>query len=205
MYDVQEMALMVKEGQLDENEFIQGCKKIIEDASYRWYQKVGLMDGREIQEKIQLCSIWCWEALKRYDPTKGKFTTLYYTHVNNMIKNLCRRSTNDNEKANNYSNCFSYEFSICSEKESSSEDDSAFVQYQSVEEDGYECIEIEMMLKHHGFDEITVDIVKYKMESPKISDAEIARILGYSRAYISLLWRKVKPFLITQLYTAENF
>ena len=39
----------------------------------------------------------------------------------------------------------------------------------------------------------------------KMSDAEIARILGYSRAYISLLWRTVKPFLITQLYTAENF
>jgi hypothetical protein len=205
MNNVQEMALMVKNGEIGEEEFIIGCKKIIEDASYKWYQKVGLMDGREIQEKRQLCSIWCWEALRNYNPEKGKFTTLYYAHTQNMIKNLCRRSTNDNEKANNYTNCFSYEFSICGESENSSEEGSAFIKHQCNEEDGFERVEIEMMLKHNGFDDITMGIVKYKMESPEMPDAEIARLLGYSRAYISLLWRKVKPFLASQLCTADNF
>jgi hypothetical protein len=199
MYSVQELAVKAKGNTISADEFISGCSKLIRDASYRWFSSIGIADGRDQEEKIHLCSIWCWEAIQKYNLDRGfQFTTFYYKHVSFMIKNLMRKSKNDNERANSYTNCFSYEFSL-KHDEGTSSDDSAFVDYECTTEEGFDYIEMEMMLKDNGYDDITINIIKRKMDNPDTTSAEIGRELGYSRAYISLLWRKVQPFLIKEL------
>jgi DNA-directed RNA polymerase specialized sigma24 family protein len=196
MVDVQAMALACKSGRMAESEFIESCSSLIKAYTNKWWNMIGKGDGREYDEKEQLCTIWCWEALKVYEEAKGNFTTLYYRHCKNRIVNLIKKRERHNEKANSYDTCFSYEWTI--ENEDEEEGNSLYGKVYSVER-GYEEIDIELALKNCGIDDLKLEIVKYKLKDPNMSCASIATLLDCSRAYVSLLWKRTIPLLIQEL------
>lgn len=208
MDDLEKSVILAQSGEMDINQFLSlyECSRLIKSYAAVWHRKTTSyggkkIDGREFEDRLQLSTIGCWEAVKSYDFSKGaKFSTFYRTHMNNKLKNLYKSDSSQAQCANMYDKCWSYDFTITG-NDSEETSDSPRTPYllTSVEEEGYIFIEVEMLLRGEGFDDTTIEIVKCKMENPDVMNSDVAKILGYSRQYVGLLWNKVKSYLSSEL------